>query len=128
MSKLAKTSLTAFLATLVLAGCVSLTSQEKVTLDQVRAAGLPVPREEIVSPVTAGALNLLPGIGNMYIGAKTEENVQWVYGVLNLLFWPLSIAWGVPEAAIDAGTINDKYTAQYYMHGEGKAALDAARP
>ena len=126
MNKLAKVSLASMLAALFLASCVSLTSDEKIALDRARAAGMTIPREEVVSPVTAGALNVLPGIGNMYIGAKTDEKVQWVYGVLNLLFWPLSIAWGVPEAAIDAGTINEKYTARYYLYGEGKAALEAA--
>jgi hypothetical protein len=118
--------ISAVLLPLALAACVQLTSQEKVALDRAKASGMPVPREVLVDPGTAGALNLLPGIGNMYIGANTEEKTQWVYGALNLLFWPLSILWGIPEAAIDAKTINEKYTAQYYLYGEGKAALDAA--
>ena len=119
-------SLLSSLLGLLLIACVTTSSQEKLTLNRVRAAGLPVPREEIASSALAGGLNVLPGIGNMYLGAVSEEKVQWAFGFLNLLFWPLSIVWGVPEAAIDATTINEKYTAQYYMVGEGATQLDTA--
>ena len=32
--------------------------------------------------------------------------------------WPLSILWGVPEAAIDANSINKRDLLMYYMYDE----------
>lgn len=59
-------------------------------------------------------LNILPGGGNFYLAAGTDESEQWLYAFLNLLTWPASVVWGVPEAAIDAGNINKKATVEYY--------------
>jgi hypothetical protein len=99
---------------------------EKSTIEQARAVGLPMPHQEEADSTTAALLNVLPGIGNMYLGGVTEEKWQWALGAVNLLLWPISIVWGVPQAAIDAETINEKYSAQYYMFGEGEAQLERA--
>jgi len=69
--------------------------------------------EVVKHPAVAGALNLLPGVGNFYLASGTEETDQWLYGFLNLLCWPASVVWGVPAAVIDANTINKKETVWY---------------
>ena len=69
----------------------------------------------------------MPGFGNFYLGLSSEESDQWVIGFLNLLTWPFSVVWGVPEAAIDAQTMNKRETIYYYMRTEkGRAELEAA--
>jgi len=78
-------------------------------------------------PVAAACLNILPGIGNFYLATGTDQGPQVLYGVLNLLTWPASIVWGVPQGAIDASTINKLETVYYYRHSEdGQAAYEAA--
>jgi len=42
------------------------------------------------------------------------DSTQWLYGALNLVTWPVSILWGVPEAAIDANAINKRELIYYY--------------
>ena len=54
-------------------------------------------------PVLAGVLNILPGFGNFYLAYGTQQSGQWGIGLFNLLLWPISPIWGIPEAAIDAG-------------------------
>jgi hypothetical protein len=65
------------------------------------------------TPLTAGLLNLLPGIGDAYNG-------QWGAFVANFLTWPLSIVWGIPEAATTATNQNHKETVYFYTLGPGK--------
>ena len=49
-----------------------------------------------------------------------------VWQFLNLLTWPISVVWGIPEAAIDAETINERELVYYYTFDEsGKEALKA---
>ena len=98
--------------------CESLTPSEKDIMQDVEYYGLP--EEGDKSTVAAAALNFLPGIGNAYLG-------QWGTFVANLLFWPFSVAWAVPQAAIDTGTINDKETVEYYRTREGAMKLAIAR-
>jgi len=53
---------------------------------------------------------------------------MWAIGFLNLLFWPWSVVWGVPEAAVDAGIINTQETIYYYRYNEqGKRVLEQKR-
>ena len=112
----------------VCGGCVSLSRTEREQFREIRELGLPTDAERVKSPILAGVLNVLPGIGNFYLAAGTDESAQWVFGMLNLVTWPFSVLWGVPEAAIDAGTINKKETVSYYrFNPRGKAALDGAR-
>jgi hypothetical protein len=98
-------------------GCRQLEPWQEADLDNVKSAGLPEfhPKD----PVLAGGLNLVIGIGDAYNG-------EWGGFVINLLLWPASILWGVPEAAITATNINRQSTWAYYYHGPGKPQLDAA--
>ena len=99
---------------LTLSGCVSLTAREREFSRQLAAKDITVDRpcgvwEAPANPAAAGALNLLPGFGNFYLAAGNgADNSQYLVGVANLLLWPWSIFWGVPEAAIDAETINER--------------------
>lgn len=104
--------------------CTTLTSTEKHRIAELESQGVMVPHEEIKNPGLAGALNVLPGVGNFYLAVGTNESEHWLYGFLNLLAWPTSIAWGVPEAIIDASTINKRETVFYYSYGPGKDQLN----
>ena len=122
------------ICTVMLSGCTSLTRQEHMQLRELQAQGVTVDKpvgnfEKPASGVAAGALNLLPGIGNFYLGTgNAAESSHVLYGVLNLLTWPLSILWGVPEAAIDADNINKREMLYYYTYDEqGKQALKKAK-
>ncbi len=54
-------------------------------------------------------LNLFPGFGNFYLG-------QTGVGVINFLFWPISVVWGVPQAIIDTDVYNQQHLVDYYMY------------
>lgn len=75
------------LATLVFSlctGCATgLTSAQKTELAQYEARGLAVTEK---NPGTGAALGVLPGGGSFY-------GREYGFGVVNLLFWPLSILW-----------------------------------
>ncbi|HBZ96113.1 MULTISPECIES: hypothetical protein [unclassified Pseudomonas] len=73
-------------------GCANgLNSVQKAELDSYEARGLAVQEK---SPGTGAALGLLPGGGSFY-------GREYGYGVVNLLFWPLSILWD-PISGYDA--------------------------
>jgi hypothetical protein len=78
--------------------------------------------ERPANPAGAGALNLLPGFGNFYLASGNGgDSSHYLYGTINLLFWPISILWGVPEAAIDANNINEREMLYYYKYdAQGK--------
>ena len=109
---------------ILLAACQSLTYQEQRQLTELRYKGVTIDTpagdwEKPASPLTAGLLNLLPGIGNFYLGnGQAAQSEQNLYGFLNLLTWPLSILWGIPSAAIDANTINKRDLLMYYTYDE----------
>lgn len=100
--------------TIVLSSCTNLTYMEQQEITKLKYQGITVDRmpdgwEKPANPAVAGALNLLPGIGNMYLASGNGgDSSHWLYGFLNLLTWPFSIIWGVPEAVIDANTINQR--------------------
>ncbi|MBI1911141.1 MAG: hypothetical protein HYS21_03990 [Deltaproteobacteria bacterium] len=108
-----------------LTSCTTLSSLEKTKIAELKAKGVIVPHEELKNPGAAGVLNILPGFGNFYLAIGTNEGEQWMYGVLNLLFWPISIVWAAPEAAIDADSINKRNTVYYYTYGQGAKELQA---
>lgn len=121
------------LCLVALAGCTSLTRQEELYLQQLKHQGVTVDRpvgnfEKPASVGLAGALNILPGIGNFYLGSgNAAETHHWLYGFLNLLTWPISIVWGIPEAIIDADTINQREMLYYYQFNKlGKEELKEA--
>ena len=114
----------------ILSGCTTLNRQEREQIKELQEQGVTVDRpvgnyEKPASGVTAAALNLLPGIGNFYLGSgNAAESSHIVYGVLNLLTWPLSVLWAVPEAAIDADNINKREMLYYYKYNkQGREAL-----
>lgn len=117
----------------LLQACSSLTGSEKMQLNQLRAQGVNIDHtiggyEKPKSTILAGALNILPGFGNFYLGmGSSGESEQYVFGLLNLLFWPISPIWGIPQAAIDANTINKKELIYYYKYDPyGKKDLQKA--
>ena len=117
----------------LLSGCTSLTRQEKIHLQQLKSQGVTVEKpvgnyEKPASVLFAAGLNVLPGLGNFYLGSgNAAEPSQWLYGFGNLLFWPTSIIWSVPEAAIDAHNINQRELLYYYQFDKnGKKALQDA--
>ena len=118
-----KKTLLLILLALSLSACTTLHPFEKSKLAEIEYKGIIVPHERVKTPFTAGALNILPGFGNFYLAWGTSETEQWLYGFTNLLLWPYSIAWGVPEAYIDAGTINKRNTIYYYTFGPGAREL-----
>ncbi len=109
----------AVLLCFALIGCASFSGYEKSQYSRLQLklqqAGLPELEEK--KPFLAGTLNILPGFGNMYLG-------QWGPFIGNLLLWPCSIIWAVPQAAMDAKVINKKETLLYYTHGMGKDELN----
>ena len=116
-----------------LVGCTTLTRYEQNQLRELSAQGVTVDRpvgnyEKPASGVLAGALNLLPGVGNFYLGTgNAAESSQVLYGVGNLLLWPLSIFWAVPEAVIDADNINKRELLYYYTYDkQGQIELKKA--
>lgn len=73
-------------------GCANgLNSQQKAELRQYEARGQAVQEK---NPGTGAALGLLPGGGSFY-------GREYGLGVVNLLFWPLSILWD-PVSGYDA--------------------------
>lgn len=106
------------------AGCTTLSGHERIVLRDLKADGISVdkPTGEWVkpaSPLLAGVLNILPGFGNFYLGmGNGADGSQSIYGVVNLLLWPISPIWGIPQAVIDAKTINERDLVFYYEHTE----------
>ncbi|MDD3669277.1 MAG: hypothetical protein PHX68_03270 [Alphaproteobacteria bacterium] len=105
-----------------LSACTTLTRQEEVGLQQLKRQGVTIDKpvgswEKPANPLTAGLLNLLPGIGNFYLAAgNAGESPHYIYGFANLLLWPYSILWGIPEAAVDAQAINKRDLLYYYQY------------
>lgn len=113
-----------------LSACTSLTMQEKHTLRSLKTHGITVDTptgnwERPANPAGAALLNLLPGIGNFYLASGNGgQSEHFLYGTLNLLTWPISIVWGIPEAAVDANRINERELIYFYTFDEsGQLAL-----
>lgn len=127
---LMKKLLILFFLTAFLSACTSLTHQEHNTLRSLKAEGITVDKpagswERPANPAGAGALNILPGFGNFYLASGNGgDSNQYLYGFLNLITWPVSVIWGIPEAAIDANRINEREMIYFYTYDQsGKAAL-----
>lgn len=101
------------------AGCQGLNTWEKQAYRNLEMQG--APEQETYSPVLAGILNILPGGGDAYLG-------QWGAFVGNLLLWPYSVVWGIPEAAITASNMNKKETVYFYLMGPGKGEFEIDGP
>lgn len=118
---------------ILLSSCSSLSHQEQIQLRKLASQGVTVDRpvgtyEKPASGIAAGLLNILPGIGNFYLGCGNgAESNQIIYGILNFLFWPFSPVWAIPQAAIDADNINKRDMIYYYLYDEnGKKELRKA--
>ncbi|MFH1492503.1 MAG: hypothetical protein ABIE81_04110 [Candidatus Omnitrophota bacterium] len=100
-------------------GCVSIRTYEKQQYRDLeyKLKALGLEPEKSKDPTMAAVLNILPGFGNLYLE-------QWGPFIGNLLFWPLSVVWGVPQAAIDAKSINIQETLYFYNFGPGKQKLE----
>jgi len=109
--------ITAALLVALLSGCVQLRSSDRIMLKELRHYGIEEQSEGTKSVPLAAALNILPGFGNIYLN-------QWGPFIVNLLVWPYSVVWGVPQAAIDAGNINRIDTVEHYSSVVGKRQLE----
>jgi hypothetical protein len=87
-------------------GCNTITTSQKDQIMQWKAEGV---YQEVKDPGTAAGLNLLIGIGDFYNG-----NIG--YGIVNLLFWPLSILWAPIGGYDGALLVNYEHTAVYVAH------------
>lgn len=106
-------------------GCVSLSPTERATLGELRSHGISETAVQKKDPAVAGVLNVLPGFGNFYLAIDTQESNQWIFGAINLLLWPVSVIWGIPQAVLDAETINKKETIYYYTYDpQGKREFE----
>ena len=121
------------IAILAFAGCTNLTRLEELELRTLKGQGVSVDKpvgswERPASPAGAALLNILPGFGNFYLASGNGgDSSHYLYGTLNLLAWPISVLWGVPEAAIDAKKINERELVYYYNYDEdGRLALKDA--
>ncbi|WP_339080387.1 hypothetical protein [Pseudomonas sp. TMP9] len=82
------------LVTLFTSGCATgLNSQQSAEYNSMEARGLAVQEK---NPTTGALLGILPGGGSFYAREPA-------FGVLNLLFWPLSIFWD-PVSGYDGAT------------------------
>lgn len=108
-----------------LSGCTSLTFQEKNTIRSLKSKGITVdkpvgPFDKPASGLTAGLLGILPGGGNFYLATGNgADSSQFVYGFINLLCWPISVVWQIPQAVVDANTINHRELVYFYTFDEG---------
>ena len=116
----------------VASGCLSLSYQEKREYRYLQANGIDIDHapggfEAPNSAAIAGGLNILPGFGNFYLAmGRGNDSPQAVYGVINLLFWPLSIVWGAPQAAIDANSLNQREMLYFYRYEpDGKKVMES---
>lgn len=98
---------------LLSAGCVVLSPKERRQMAQLEkhGYGLDTPPAGFEAPVdvwTAAGLNVLPGLGNFYLGYKGAGGWQWALGTANLLLWPISPCWAVAESGLEARTFNKR--------------------
>lgn len=117
--------LIAVISIALLCSCTHLTHAEQNELHQLKAQGITVEKSGDFDPPAsagaAGALNILPGFGNFYLAnGRGADSSHWLYGFLNLLTWPVSIIWGIPEAAVDANRINERELIYYYKYEKPK--------
>ena len=85
-----------FLMMLPMFACSSLNHAQRREYKEWKSAGI---AQEVKSEGLAAGLNILPGFGDFYNG-----NVG--LGVLNLLFWPVSVLWAPVGGATGAEEAN----------------------
>ncbi len=98
----------------LITGCASgLNSYQKAELDHYEAKGLVI---EEKSPGAGAALGLLPGGGSFY-------GRSYGIGVVNLLFWPVSILWD-PVSGYDAATAINYHATKVHVDDLKSKAMD----
>jgi hypothetical protein len=102
----------------LLSGCATpLNSAQKQELQAYQAKGLAVQEKD---PSTAAAFGILPGGGSFY-----TRNVG--LGIVNLLFWPLSIFWDPVSGHDGAESINYFATKASVQKAAAKEMRDTER-
>ncbi|PVY76988.1 hypothetical protein C8D92_104221 [Tamilnaduibacter salinus] len=102
----------ATIAIAVITGCATpLTGGQKQELRGYQAKGLAI---EEKNPGAAAALGLLPGGGSFYVR-------EYGAGIVNLLFWPVSILWDPVSGYQGAQSINYYATKQTLQRKKNKA-------
>jgi len=107
--------------------CTHLSRSEREDLEEMKSLGIREDSaDQVANPGVAAVLNFLPGFGNFYLASGNGgDSAHYIYGTLNLISWPVSVIWGVPEAMIDANTINKRELIYYYKYNKkGKAQLE----
>lgn len=97
-----------------------MSQQDELKADELRRHGLSVPLSGPKNIFLAGGLNLLGGLGNFYLAyGKDGDSNQTLYGLANILaIVVLSPLWSVPQAMIDAYTLNKKAFVDYYSFSD----------
>lgn len=104
MKKVVVACLTVFMVT----GCASgINKKQKLDYETYKARGL---AQEEKSPAAGAAFGLLPGGGSFY-------GREYGLGVVNLLFWPLSILWD-PVSGVNASERINYITTKQYVEQE----------
>ena len=122
----------------VCSGCVTMSASERKMWHEIKGLGLPMQTEHYKSPTAAAFLSLLPGVGNFYLAAGSDDG-YWSDGspygtnlILAALFslasFPVQFIWAIPQGILDACTINKMQTINFYHHDpEGRIMLEQAR-
>lgn len=104
------------------ASCAGLSPREQGQARQLREAGISDTEMGTKKGWVSGCLNIIPGVGNFYLASGKDSGSQVIYGILNIipgwLVWPITCAWSVPQAAVDAGNINRRQTIVYFFETE----------
>ena len=108
-----------FIGVSLLISCTHLTYKEQENLRILKNNGITIDKagyyEAPNSALAAGLLNILPGFGNFYLAMREgADSNHYVFGFINLLLWPFSPLWAIPEGVIDAQTINKREMIYYY--------------
>jgi TM2 domain-containing membrane protein YozV len=97
-------------------GCAHMTPAQRDLWSDLVAKGEPV--ASYPNRALSGVLSILPGGGQF-------ANGQVATGIVNVIFYPLSVLWGLPSAILDAGTLRKIRSVEAYL--QKKAALERAR-
>lgn len=108
---------------LLIFGCANLSGYEYNQYRKLEMKGISVDNPQSnwyppASPLAAGLWGILPGGGDFYLaGGEAGDSGLWLPGFLNLLVWPFSIIWEIPQSVIDANNINKRDLVTYYANG-----------
>ncbi len=95
-------------------GCVNLRQRDRETLRDIERYDLNPTEIQIKNAGLAGGLGIISPVCNWYLAYGTHQTDQILVGFLNLLTWPLSVIWAIPQCAADALTLNKLETIDYY--------------